>query len=356
MKRTGIANLPLHYGRAPRWLFERMEKLSREIIIAIIIDKGTDEVLRRLSDPFWFQAFGSLLGFDWHSSGLTTTVCGAIKTGFKEVCREYGFYIAGGKGKVSRKTPEEIEMVSDAIGVNGKPLVYASRMAAKVDTSGIQDGYQIYHHTFFFNSKGNWVVVQQGMNETDRYARRYHWLGEQVSDFVCEPHSGIECEKTSKILNLIARESDKARNVITSISKEKPEKVIAELKKIAELSLPAEHPIEPSQIHPDRLKKILISTYENAPEDFETLLGMKGVGTKTLRALSLISELTYGVPASFSDPARFSFAHGGKDGYPYPVNRRVYDESIIFLKEAIQKAKIGDNERFKLLKKLHTFF
>ncbi|MCK4396849.1 DUF763 domain-containing protein [candidate division WOR-3 bacterium] len=356
MKKTGIANLPLHYGRAPRWLFSRMERLSREIICAIIIDKGTKEVLKRLSDPFWFQAFGSVLGFDWHSSGLTTTVCGAVKSGFKEISKEYGFYIAGGKGRTSRRTPEEIETVSNIVGLNPKPLIYASRMAAKVDTSGIQDGYQIYHHVFFFTDSGEWTVVQQGMNETSRYARRYHWLGEKVEDFVCEPHSGIECEKTSSILNLVAEESCKARKVITSVSKEEPEKVIKELKRINELHLPSEHPVRFSQIRPDRIKKILVSTYERAPENFETLLGIRGVGPKTIRALSLISELTYGVQPSFTDPARFSFAHGGKDGHPYPVNKKVYDESINFLKDAVSKAKIGKSDKLKLLKKLHSMF
>lgn len=356
MKRTGIANLPLHYGRAPRWLFNRMEKLSREIICAIIIDKGKKEVLKRLSDPFWFQAFGSILGFDWHSSGLTTTVCGAIKSGFKDIGKEYGFFVAGGKGRTSRKTPEEIEVVSETIGINPKPLVYASRMSAKVDTSGIQDGYQIYQHVFFFSDIGEWTVIQQGMNETNRYARRYHWLGEKVENYVCEPHSGIECEKSTKILNLVASESKKAREVITSVSKEKPDKVVNELKRINQLHLPPEHPVKLSQIHPDRLKKILISTYERSPEDFEKLLGMRGVGPKTIRALSLISELTYGVQPSFTDPARFSFAHGGKDGHPYPVNRKVYDESINFLKEAVSKAKIGNSDKLKLLKKLHKMF
>jgi hypothetical protein len=277
-----------------------------------------------------------------------------MKSGFKEISKEYGFHIAGGKGRTSRKTPEEIEKVSDIIGINPKPLVYASRLSAKVDSSGIQDGYQIYHHVFFFSENGEWAVVQQGMNEANRYARRYHWLGDNVEDFVCEPHSGIECEKTSKILNLVAKESDEARKVITSVSKEKPERIIKELKRINELHLPAEHPVKLSQIRPDRIKKILISTYERSPEDFEMLIGMRGVGPKTLRALSLISELTYGVAPSFSDPARYSFAHGGKDGYPYPVNREVYDESISFLKDAVSKAKIGNADKLKMLKKLHT--
>jgi hypothetical protein len=356
MKRTGIANLPLHYGRTPRWLFRKMENLSREIICAIILDKGTKEVLRRLSDPFWFQAFGSVLGFDWHSSGLTTTVCGAIKSGFKEASKEFGFYIGGGKGKTSRKTPKEIEVVSDNLGLNAKPLIYASRMSAKVDTSGIQDGYQIYHHTFFFTSQGDWAIIQQGMNKKNRYARRYHWLSSKVDDFVCEPHSGIECRVTGETLNLVASESDKSRDVITSISKERPEKVIRELKQIKELKLPPEHPVTITSIHPDRIRKILISTYERSPEDFETLIAMRGVGPKTIRALSLISELMYGVKPSFSDPARFSFAHGGKDGYPYPVDRAVYDESISFLEEAVNKAKISNTDRLKLLKKLHGIF
>jgi hypothetical protein len=344
--RTGIANLPLHYGKAPRWLFDRMVKLAREITIVIIVDYGAEEMLRRLSHPFWFQAFGCILGFDWHSSGVTTTLCGAIKEGIKGLEKDLGLFIAGGKGKTSRQTPTELEKWGELISINPAPLVYASRMSAKVDSAAVQDGYQLYHHSFFFNSHGSWVVVQQGMNETARYARRYHWLGETVTDFVNEPHSAILSEARGKALNLIASESDPARNTITNIvTSQKPEEILLDLKKIKTLSLPSHHYLSKEDIHPDSLKKIILSTYERQPEGFEHLLGLQGVGAKTIRALSLISELVHGVAPSYRDPARYSFAHGGKDGIPYPVDRQTYDKSIELLRKAINKSKISLSEK-----------
>jgi hypothetical protein len=344
--RTGIANLPLHYGKAPRWLFDRMVKLAREITIVIIVDYGAEEMLRRLSHPFWFQAFGCILGFDWHSSGVTTTLCGAIKEGIKGLEKDLGLFIAGGKGKTSRQTPTELEKWGELISINPAPLVYASRMSAKVDSAAVQDGYQLYHHSFFFTSHGSWVVVQQGMNETARYARRYHWLGETVTDFVNEPHSAILSEARGKALNLIASESDPARNTITNIvTSQKPEEILLDLKKIKTLSLPSHHYLSTEDLHPDSLKKIILSTYERQPEDFEHLLGLQGVGAKTIRALSLISELVHGVAPSYRDPARYSFAHGGKDGIPYPVDRQTYDKSIELLRKAINRSKISLSEK-----------
>jgi hypothetical protein len=351
--RTGVANLPLHYGKAPKWLFDRMVKLAREITIIIVSDFGAEEMLRRLSDPHWFQAFGCVLGFDWHSSGVTTTLCGALKEGIKDNERDLNFFVAGGKGRTSRKTPEELENWGQLISIDSTPLVYASRMSAKVDSAAVQDGYQLYHHNFFFTGRGSWAVVQQGMNETNHFARRYHWLSESLVSFVNEPHSAIQSEARGQALNLVAAESDPIRALMPQIvNDEKPEKVLAELKHIKTLTLPAHHYLSTEDLHPDSLAKILISTYERQPEDFETLLGLEGVGAKTLRALSLISELVYGVPPSHRDPARYSFAHGGKDGIPYPVDKKTYDQSIEILARAVNRAKLGLQDKKEALFRL----
>ncbi|OGO32196.1 MAG: hypothetical protein A2Z29_00155 [Chloroflexi bacterium RBG_16_56_11] len=353
-RRTGFANLPLHYGKAPRWLFERMVPLAREITIAIVSEYGPAEMLRRLSHPYWFQAFGCVLGFDWHSSGVTTTLCGALKEGLKGIETDLGLFVAGGKGKASRQTPAEIADWGEKISLDPAPLVYSSRMAAKVDSAAIQDGYQIYHHSFVFTAKGEWTVVQQGMNETNHYARRYHWLGETVADFVNEPHAAILSEARGETLNLTAAESAPARTTITSIATEEtPEKVLAELRKLKTLDLPARHQIMTSDLHPDSLKKIILSAYERQPEDFERLLGLPGVGARTIRALSLISELIHGVVPSYRDPARYSFAHGGKDGIPYPVDRKTYDRSIELLSRAISEARLGLSDKQQAFNRLN---
>jgi len=352
--RTGIANLPLHYGKAPRWLFERMVRLGREITIAIVTDFGAEEMLRRLSHPYWFQAFGCVLGFDWHSSGVTTTLCGALKEGVQGLERDLGLFVAGGKGKTSRQTPVEIEHWGELTSINPAPLVYASRMSAKVDSAALQDGYQLYHHTFLFTSRGSWAVVQQGMNENTRYARRYHWLGESVTEFVNEPHSAILSETRGQALNLVAGESEPARKTIAEIVSEmKPDVMLAELKRIKTLDLPAHHYLGTADLHPDSLSKILLSTYESQPQNFEKLLGLPGVGPKTIRALSLISELIYGIAPSYRDPARYSFAHGGKDGIPYPVDRKTYDQSIELLARAISKTKLGVVEKKEALSRIN---
>ena len=359
--RTGIANLPLHTGKAPRWLFERMTLLAREITLVMARDFGPEEVLARLSDPHWFQAFGCVLGFDWHSSGVTTTVCGALKQGIKGLEKELGLFIAGGKGGAPRKTPSEIERSATDLPIEPEKLVYASRMSAKVDSSALQDGYQLYHHVFFFTSKGKWAVVQQGMNDVNRYARRYHWLGQGASpltetkDFVCEPHRAICCDSQNNVLNMVARESAEAREVSTQLSWEKPETIIKEIKSLQTLDMPVRHYTTLHDIHPDRLYKILLNTYENKPENFETLLGMEGVGPKTIRALSLIAELVYGIKGSIRDPVRFSFAHGGKDGYPFPVDRTTYDASIEFLRETVRQTKIGITDKKEAMKRLSRF-
>ena len=352
-QRTGIANLPLHYGKVPPWLFERMSHLAREITVVTVTEFGVAEMLHRLSDPYWFQAFGCVLGYDWHSSGVTTTVCGALKEGLRGLEKEVGLFVAGGKGRTSRKTPAEIENTGHLLKVNPSSLVYASRMSAKVDNSALQDGYQLYHHSFFFTKDGSWAVVQQGMNEANRYARRYHWLGEKVSDFVCEPEAAICSQGRGEALNLVAMESVKARQVITLVaSEEKPNKIVGQLNRLKTLNLPQRPYISLEDIHPDRLGKIFLTAYEHKPENFESLLALEGIGPKTIRALSLISELVYDTPVSLRDPASYSFAHGGKDGYPYPVDRKTYDSSIQFLAQTLEKAKIGDKDKLEAFKRL----
>jgi hypothetical protein len=355
--RTGIANLPLHYGKAPPWLFQRMSRLAREITLVIVTDLGPAEMLRRVSDPHWFQAFGCVLGYDWHSSGVTTTVCGALKDGLKGLEKELGLFVAGGKGRTSRKTPGEIEKLGPVLAVDPCHLVYASRMAAKVDSAALQDGYQLYHHTFIFTEKGEWTVVQQGMNEANRYARRYHWLGETVNDFVCEPHAAICSEGRGQVLNLVASDSASARTTISAIARdETPEAILHDVERVKTLHLPRRHHLSVEDIHPERLNKGLNIIYDSQPKGFEELLALGGVGPKTIRALSLISELIYGVPASFHDPARYSFAHGGKDGIPYPVDRKVYDESIEILARAVAKARVERTDKREALTRLDRAF
>jgi hypothetical protein len=357
MKR-GIAHLPLHYGKAPAWLFSRMKKLAKEITLVIVHESGTDGFLEKISDPFWFQAFGCVLGFDWHSSGLTTTSLGALKEGLKDVSKEIGLYVCGGKGATSRKTPLEIDAIASESTkeIPVQKLIYASRMSAKVDSSALQDGYQLYHHCFLFNQEGNWTVVQQGMNDTNRMARRYHWLGKKALNFVCDPHSAVCCNRRSKVLNMTAAASEGCRDASTSLAREEPGKVVNEYERIRRLELSSRHPVSVHDIRSENLRRILEKTYEKKPANFEALLGSEGVGPKTIRALSLISELIYGKPSSFEDPVRFSFAHGGKDGHPYPVNKEEYDRSIDILREAVNLSRIGRTDKMKALKRLNENF
>lgn len=352
--RTGTASLPLHGGKAPRYLFDRMVRLGREVSLIIVDEYGPLELMRRLSDPFWFQAFGCVLGYDWHSSGVTTVVCGALKEAWKPISNEMGLYIAGGKGAASRKTPDEIMAQAPQIAIHPQNLVYASRMSAKVDNNALQDGYQIYHHSFIFDRAGRWAVVQQGMNEANGWARRYHWLSETVADFVDEPHAAIITAAETQPLNMVAHESAGARQASTELAVEKPWKNLLELKKLKRLELPARHQVLLQDINPDRIGATLTSAYEAQPQNFEQLLGAQNVGPKTIRALALLSEVIHGEAPSFRDPARFSFAHGGKDGTPYPVDRKTYDQSIHILHRAVEKAKIGERERLEAIKRLDS--
>ena len=355
-KRTGYASLPLHGGKAPPWLFSRMVLLSREILAHIIQEYGAREVLRRMSDPFWFQAFGCVLGFDWHSSGITTTVTGAVKESLKETAHEWGLFAAGGKGAASKKSPAQITAACEWLGRDPGPLLHASRTAAKVDNAAVQDGYQLYHHVLLFTASGEWAVVQQGMSDRTSTARRYHWLSEHVTSFVDEPHEAVCCDARGETLNLVASESRDVRAACTELAARPPEQTLRVIEKLPELTLPKRHLLFPEMDVDTRyLSKILLKTYERAPEDFEALLGMEGVGPKTLRALSLASELIYGTPASTRDPARFAFAVGGKDGIPFPVDRPVYDRTIDILHRAVDRARIDRSERVAALKRLAVF-
>jgi len=355
MGRTGFAHLPLHSGRAPRYLFERMVPLSREIIVFLVGEFGRFEALRRLSDPYWFQAFGCVLGFDWHSSGLTTTVCGAVKEGLRGTERELGIYVAGGKGAASRRTPAEITAACDRIGRDPEPLVYASRMSAKVDNAAVQDGFQLYHHSFFLTIEGDWCVVQQGMNDDTAMARRYHWLSAGVESYVNEPHAAICGEPRRDVLNLVAADSAEVRAASAQIASEKPEKTLQAVTKLPILDMPRRHAIGHLDINPRYLNKILLRTYERGPRDFEALLGIEGVGAKTLRALALTAELIYGAATSRKDPARYSFAHGGKDGTPHPIDRATYDKTIEVMHHALNRAKVGRNDKISAFRRLAEF-
>src|SRR3954464_7022663 len=354
-RHTGFASLPLHGGKAPAWLFGRMVELSREIVIYLASEYGTQEVLRRLSDPFWFQAFGCVLGFDWHSSGVTTTVCGAVKEGLKDIDAELGFFAAGGKGGASRKTPQQIADACEGLGRDPQPLVYASRTSAKVDSAAVQDGYQLYHHVFFFTAAGEWCVVQQGMSDATRMARRYHWLSSHVESLVNEPHEAVCCDSRGETLNLVAEENDPLRRGSVALAREAPDVALEAISQVPSLTMPRRHALLPEiDVANPYLEKILVKTYERAPEDYETLLGIPGVGPKTLRALSLASELIHGTPATLRDPARFAFAHGGKDGTPFPVDRRTYDKTIEILNKAINRASVDRSEKVEAFQRLAT--
>lgn len=357
--RTGTANLPLHSGAAPSWLFARMTKLSREIISLMVVEFGTGEVLAKLSDPYWFQAFGCVLGFDWHSSGVTTTACGAIKEGLKGLERDLGLFVAGGKGRVSRRTPDEIRGYADRHSVEVDPagLVYASRMSAKVDNTAVQDGYQLYHHTFFFDKSGAWAVVQQGMNDKNGWARRYHWLSSGVESFVCEPHAAVCSDNRGQlVLNMVAEEADDSRRTAALLACEDPQKLSRQIEKMHEMTLSPRHEVLVSDLNPRSLARILLKAYERKPADFQHLLQVDGVGPKTIRALAMIADLVYGVPTCTRDPARFSFAHGGKDGHPYPVDRKTYDRSISVIKKAVERARIGQTDKVDALRRLSRFY
>ncbi|WP_300686191.1 MULTISPECIES: DUF763 domain-containing protein [unclassified Chryseobacterium] len=350
MKRSGTADLPLHYGKVPPWLYERMSVLGLSIIEVILMDYGKDEVLRRLADPFWFQSFGAVMGMDWHSSGITTSVMGALKRSVNPNSASLGLYICGGKGKLSRETPSELIRIADQTGLNGTELVRASKLSAKVDNTAIQDGYQLYLHNFILSDNGNWSVIQQGMHESDGTARRYHWHSENITSFVEEPHTGINGISRGKILNLTDAEASGNRKGILDISHTDSVEVMRDFSR---LILPAHHDVQASDVDLKRLGALLYVTREQQPQNFEDLLMLEGVGPRTMQSLALVSEIIHGAPSRFADPARFSFAHGGKDGHPFPVPTHTYDESISILRKGIEKSKLGNSDKLNSLNKLH---
>ncbi len=350
MKRSGSANLPLHYGYVPQWLAERMAKLGFAITMSVITEYGKNEMLRRLSDPFWFQALGAVMGMDWHSSGITTSVMGALKKAVNPHARELGLYICGGKGKHSRQAPAELLSVAEQTGLNGLELVRCSKLSAKVDNTAIQDGFQLYTHNFIVADTGEWTVVQQGMHTGNKSARRYHWHSAGLQSFVEEPHTAICGINQGNILNMTAHESGPARAAIVSLTREKPELIIPE---IQQLIMPNHHDVRREDIDLKRLGSILWLAHEEQPRNFEELMLLEGVGPRTMQSLALVSEVIHGTPSRFKDPARFSFAHGGKDGHPFPVPIKVYDETISTLRHAVERSKMGQTDKLEAIKKLH---
>lgn len=344
------ADLPLHYGKVPPWLAERMRLLGGAIVESIVQEYGKSAVLSRLSDPFWFQAFGCVLGMDWHSSGITTSVMGALKGAVNYRSNELGIYIAGGKGKHSRNTPEELLRFSDRTGLDGNELVRSSRLTAKVDNNAIQDGFQIYMHSFVVTNEGEWTVIQQGMDDSTGMARRYHWHSESVKSFIETPHSFIYGKNQGEILNLTDKEADSAKTGILELVAEKPSVIIPEIQR---LILPGHHELSKEDVNLKRLGSVLAMAHDNQLRDFESLLLLEGVGPRTIQSLALVSEVIHGTPSRFTDPGRFSFAHGGKDGHPFPVPTTIYDETIQILQTAVEKAKIGNSDKSQAIKNLH---
>ncbi|WPQ60830.1 DUF763 domain-containing protein [Chitinophaga sancti] len=343
------ADLPLHYGSVPPWLAARMSLLGGAIIETIVADYGKAEVLRRLSDPCWFQALGCVLGMDWHSSGITTSVMGALKKALNPKAHELGIYICGGKGKHSRATPQELLIIADKTGLPGHELVRHSKLAAKVDNTAMQDGFQLYLHSFIVSSEGDWAVVQQGMNDGNGMARRYHWHSATVRNFTETPHSFIYGKNQGLILNLTDKAAMPTKDGLIELVKTSPEQLLPEIRK---LTMPSHHDVRAENVDLKRLGAVLAVAHERQVMDFETLLLMEGVGPRTLQSLTLVSEVIHGTPSRFSDPARFSFAHGGKDGHPFPVPVNVYDETISVMREAVNKAKIGQNDKQDAIRKL----
>jgi hypothetical protein len=349
MKQSGTADLPLHYGTVPPWLSERMGRLGLAITESILTEYGKAALLSRMSDPFWFQSFGAVMGMDWHSSGITTSVMGALKKVINPRAKELGIYVCGGKGKSSTRTPEELLEIAENTGLDGQTLIHCSKLSAKVDNTALQDGFQLYLHCFMLSDRGDWTVIQQGMRTADRTARRYHWHSANLKSFVIEPHTGICGMNQGEILNLTASQAGSARQGIIDIAREKPELIIPEIQR---LIMPGHHDVRSQDIDLRKLGSMLWLTHDRQPENFEELLLLQGIGPRTLQSLALVSEVIHGTPCRFRDPARFSFAHGGKDGHPFPVPLNVYDETIQVLRTAVEKAKIGRGDKQEAIKKL----
>jgi hypothetical protein len=352
MKRSGFADLPLHGGHVPAWLAERMTRLGTAITENILHHYGAPELLSRLSDPFWFQALGAVMGMDWHSSGITTSVLGALKRGLNPRAGELGIHICGGRGRHSRNTPDELRDVAGRRSLDGESLVRASRLTAKVDNNAIADGFQIYLHSFIVSASGEWAVVQQGMNETSGLARRYHWHSAAVRDFTSEPHTAIVGDPAGLIMNLVDSHARPARDAMLAIVREHPDKILSEARR---LCMPRHHDVRAEDVDLKRLGAILAVAYEREFRDFASLLLLENLGPRTLQSLALIAEVVHGAPSRFSDPARFSFALGGKDRHPFPVPLKTYDESISVLRRSLDAAKLGDTDKIDGLKRLDGF-
>jgi hypothetical protein len=350
MGRSGSADLPLHGGRVPEWLASRMARLGEVMVEALVLAEGPHGVLRRLAHPFWFQSLGCVMGMDWHSSGITTSVLGALKRALKNREAELGITICGGRGRHSRRTPEELIAFGERTGQDGDALARTSRLVAKVDSALVQDGFQLYLHGFIVARDGAWTVVQQGMNGEAKQARRYHWLAESVKSFVEEPHAAIEGQPHGSIVNLTDRRARDARGALLELCAD-PERVLHELPR---LQMPAHHDVRRSDVFLRRLHATLLAAKENAPRDFPELLLQPGVGARTVEALAAVAEVLHGAPSRFADPARFSLAHGGKDGHPFPVPLRVYDKTIATLKQAVSAAKLGRTEKLDAIARLDT--
>ncbi len=344
------ADMPLHYGQVPPWLYQRMSALGVAIAEAIIMEYGRAALLQRFSDPFWFQALGSVLGMDWHSSGITTSVMGALKRSVNQRSADLGIYICGGKGKHSRETPNELMAIAHKTGMKGDELVRDSKLSAKVDNTAIQDGFQLYLHSFILSAEGEWAVVQQGMNDATGMARRYHWYSGAFNSFVEEPHTFIYGHNQGQIINVTDRNAGNTRSGMLDIVKENPDKILSEVKRLV---MPGHHDVKAKDIDLKRLGSVLAVAHEKENLGMEELLLLEGVGPRTLQSLVLVSEVIHGTPSRFTDPARFSFAHGGKDGYPFPVPTNVYDDAIATLDKAIALAKLGHNEKNEAIKGLH---
>jgi hypothetical protein len=368
-RRAGSADLPLHGGRVPLWLADRMTRLGAVIAQAIVHTYGRDELLRRLAHPFWFQSFGAVMGMDWHSSGITTSVIGALKRGLEPLSGELGIHVCGGRGKHSRKTPLELTTIGERVGFDGSALADVSRLVAKVDSAAVQDGFDLYLHGFIVTDEGKWTVVQQGMNDASRTARRYHWLSEGLQSFVEEPHKAIDGIHQGEIVNLTDRRADVSRRaqleLLDSLGPDgltrelaaiepKPQKPIPDPVQptLPHLVMPAHHDVRASDVLSSRLHATFTAAANRGPADFAELLLVPGVGARTVRALAMVAEVVHGAPYRFTDPARFSFAHGGKDRHPFPVPLKVYDETIGVMKAAVKKAKLGQDDKLAALKRL----
>ena len=352
MKRSGVADLPLHGGRVPQWLAERMTKLGTAITETVIQDYGTSAFLSRISDPFWFQALGSVMGMDWHSSGITTSVMGGLKRGLAPRADELGIYICGGRGRFSRNTPQELRLIAERRGFDGEALVRTSRLTARVDNNAIADGFQIYLHSFVVTANGEWAIVQQGMNDRSGMARRYHWHSASVRDFVAEPHTGIVGKNQGTIMNLVDARAKPAQTALLGLTHENP---VTTLRAARHLRMPDHHEVRAENINLKRLGAVLAVAYERDLHDFAELLLLENLGPRTLQSLALIAEVVHGAPSRFSDPARFSFAHGGKDRHPFPVPLKTYDESLNFLRTSLDAAKVGDKEKVDGFRRLERF-